>query len=66
MPQIVLNGEKREVRAQSISELLVECNLVNKRVAIELNHNVVPKDQHSSTKISHGDRVEVVQFVGGG
>ena len=36
------------------------------RVAIELNRDIVPRDRWAETRLSEGDRLEVVHFVGGG
>ncbi len=36
------------------------------RVAIELNHNVVPREHWPQTQLSDGDHLEIVHFVGGG
>ena len=36
------------------------------RVAIELNREIVPRGQWAETKLSDGDRLEIVHFVGGG
>jgi thiamine biosynthesis protein ThiS len=36
------------------------------RVAVELNRNIVPREQWEKTPLSDGDRLEIVHFVGGG
>ena len=36
------------------------------RVAVELNRDIVPRDQWAETKLPEGDRLEIVHFVGGG
>jgi thiamine biosynthesis protein ThiS len=36
------------------------------RVAVELNREIVPRDRWSQTMLKDGDRLEIVQFVGGG
>jgi sulfur carrier protein len=36
------------------------------RVAVELNHDIVPRDRWPSTTLKDGDRLEIVHFVGGG
>jgi sulfur carrier protein len=36
------------------------------RVAIELNHDIVPRDRWAETHLNDGDRLEIVHFVGGG
>jgi thiamine biosynthesis protein ThiS len=65
--QIELNGEPREVtESTTIATLLASLGLGDRPVAVELNMVIVPRAQHGEHKLSHGDRLEVVQFVGGG
>ncbi|MEM1036052.1 MAG: sulfur carrier protein ThiS [Pseudomonadota bacterium] len=65
--QIVLNGETREVEAgMTLSVLVVTLGGDPRGIAIERNLEIVPKSQHASTVLEDGDRLEVVQFVGGG
>ena len=65
--QIQVNGEMAHIaEASTISELLVLLDIVDRRVAVELNQDIVPKSQHSSTVLKQGDVVEVVHAIGGG
>ena len=66
MHQIQLNGEPRQVRAATILALVEEMALDPRKVAVERNLEIVPKSLHGSTPVSEGDRIELVQFVGGG
>ncbi|MCA1590350.1 MAG: sulfur carrier protein ThiS [Acidobacteria bacterium] len=67
MIEIYLNGERREVQVETtLAQLLDVCNLPSRRVAVELNKDVVRRDAWESTRLSNQDRVEVVHFVGGG
>jgi sulfur carrier protein len=62
-----VNGESLEVAAgASISKLLIQLGVGTKRVAVELNLEIVPKSTYDSVVLKDGDRVEVVGFVGGG
>ena len=63
---IFCNGEEKKVAAQNIEQLLTELNLGEKKLAVELNQEIIPRDSYSSTKVSEGDSVEIVHFVGGG
>lgn len=64
---IVLNGERREIAANVDLETLVnELELPSKRLAVELNGNVIRRVDWHETAVSDGDRIEVVHFVGGG
>jgi sulfur carrier protein len=65
--QIVLNGQYTQVIDQcSITKILEILELQNRRVAVEVNQEVIPRAQHMSFVLSHGDQVEIIQAVGGG
>lgn len=65
--EIVINGETREVPSPtSIGELLRLLDLKEDRVAIELNREIVRRDRWTETALQPHDRLEIVQFVGGG
>lgn len=64
---IRLNGENERIPAGStVLALIEQKGLATKRVAVELNLNVVPKKDFATTVLAEGDIVEVVSFVGGG
>jgi sulfur carrier protein len=64
---IELNGETYWIAEDSRLLALVEkLNLRPARVAIELNHSVIPKAEWASISLEPGDKVEIVNFVGGG
>ena len=64
--QIVLNGEVRSTEAKTVLELVTELGYVDKRIAIELNGEIVPKSQHETTALHTDDQLEIVVAVGGG
>lgn len=65
--QIQLNGDNLEVQqGTSITALLEQLELGERRVAVELNLEIVPRSQHAETVLQDGDRVEVVHAIGGG
>jgi thiamine biosynthesis protein ThiS len=64
---IHLNGEVHEIaREIDLLELLRQFALPEKRVAVEVNGSVVSRADWLRTFIGHGDKIEVVHFVGGG
>jgi sulfur carrier protein len=63
---IQVNGEPRQVEANTILALVEELGLDVRKVAVERNLEIVPRSLHGQTAIMDGDRIEVVQFVGGG
>lgn len=54
------------VSSQTVETLLQELNLGSKKIAVELNREIVPRDSYQTTKLQPGDRLEIVHFVGGG
>src|SRR5262245_38197907 len=65
--QITLNGEVRHYpRPLSVAELLEQLGHDRRRVAVEVNREVVPAARHAEHRLSGGDAVEIVTLVGGG
>jgi sulfur carrier protein len=65
--QVTINGESQTFKQpMNVVELLERSGLAEKRVAVEINENIVPRSLHASTMIAEGDRVEIIQAIGGG
>ena len=65
--RIILNGAPREFPAPlTFTQLLDELALGGKRLAIERNGEIVPRSLFPDTRVSDGDRIELVVAVGGG
>ncbi len=64
--RIQVNGDTREVTARTILALVGELGLDPRKVAVERNLEIVPRSLHGDTALVEGDRIELVQFVGGG
>lgn len=64
--RIQVNGDTREVAARTILELVEALGLDVRKVAVERNLEIVPRSLHATTALAEGDRIELVQFVGGG
>ncbi|MBN8553758.1 MAG: sulfur carrier protein ThiS [Caulobacterales bacterium] len=63
---ITLNGEAHETSALTVAALVESLALDTAKVAVERNLVLVPRSLHGATCLEAGDRIEVVQFVGGG
>jgi len=64
---LTINGDTREFEdGLTISGLVEALRLNPLKVAVERNLEVVPKSLHGETRLANGDRIEIVQFVGGG
>ena len=64
--RIQVNGDTRDVAARTVLALVEELGFDVRKVAVELNLAIVPKSLHAETPLEEGDRIELVQFVGGG
>ena len=64
---VTINGETRHLGGSvSVSVLLSGMGLDPAKIAVERNHEVVPRSQYEATMVAEGDRLEIVQFIGGG
>ncbi|MBB1060137.1 sulfur carrier protein ThiS [Marilutibacter spongiae] len=64
---IRLNGEARDIPAgTTVSMLLANEGLAERRVAVEVNGEIVPRGRHDGHALAAGDRVEIVHALGGG
>jgi thiamine biosynthesis protein ThiS len=65
--KVFVNGESRELSGTpSLADLITQLELPATRIAVELNREVVRRNDWSGTMLSEDDRVEIVHFVGGG
>ena len=64
---LFLNGEATEAaEGATVAAFLDQLGLPQKGVAVERNREIVPKSAYGATVLGEGDRIEIVQFVGGG
>ena len=61
-----VNGEEKNYSGKSVTELLDICGYDKSRVAVELNGEILPKNQYDSRIIADDYTIEIVSFVGGG
>ncbi len=67
--RVTVNGEEKTFdRELTVMELLEVMNVKFREVglAVAINEEVVPKSEYTKRKIKEGDRIEIVQLVGGG
>jgi len=65
--KLIINGEERSLEnVSSLTSLLQQLGLKADRVAIELNREIAARTSWDSTQLKDGDRLEIVQLVGGG
>jgi sulfur carrier protein len=64
---VQLNAQQREISpGTSLAELIQQLELNPKFLAVEINGELCPRDEHASTVLSEGDQLEIVTLVGGG
>ena len=67
MITIVLNGSDKQVDSNiSVSQLLEELGLTEKRLAVEINQQIIPRSSFTDHTLYEKDNVEIVQAIGGG
>ena len=65
--QITLNGETYELEQPvSVADLLRRLSIDPRRVAVEYNFEILRRPVYGETLVHDGDRLEIVNFVGGG
>jgi len=65
--QVYINGEAQNINGIStVAELVEKFALNIRKVAVEINLAIVPRSLYGETLLSEGDKIEIVQFIGGG
>ena len=65
--KLVVNGKPFEAEGPlTVADLLRALEMHAKPVAVEVNRDIVPRQQHAQHKLGEGDQIEVVSLVGGG
>lgn len=65
--QVIVNGMEQEVPSgTNLSQLLERFKVQPERVAVEVNLNVIHRQQYSQVSLNDGDQIEIIGFVGGG
>lgn len=65
--QLTINGKSHSCEnAPTISELVEQLGLAERRLAVEVNRRIVPRSQHADHRLQDGDALELVQAIGGG
>jgi len=65
--KLIINGEEKEFdNNTTLKEIIVKLQIEDKVMAAAINMEVVKKDEWSKTIPNDGDKIELLQFVGGG
>ncbi|WP_295541278.1 sulfur carrier protein ThiS [uncultured Thiohalocapsa sp.] len=65
--QITINGEATEIADDlDMAALIARLGLTGRRIAVEVNQELVPRSRFEAHRLRDGDRVEIIHAVGGG
>ncbi len=65
--EILVNGSPRNIDGEvTVAALLEQLGCAGRRVAVEVNEDIVPRSVHAERRVRPGDRIEIVQAIGGG
>ncbi len=64
---VIINGEAQILTSGlTIAELISHLGLNQRRIAVELNREILPRERYGDRALAEGDQIEIVHFVGGG
>jgi len=64
--RLIVNGQEKEINTNTIQDLIDELGIGEKIIAAAVNMNVIKKDIWSEFKLNENDKIEFLEFVGGG
>ena len=65
--EILVNGQPRTAGdGLTVAHLVAELGLTGKRLAVEVNRDIVPRGEHATHVLQGGDRIEIIHAIGGG
>lgn len=65
--KIMVNGDAMEIKdSATVEDLMIHLALTKKRLAVEVNQNIIAKSRHSKTLLAANDTIEIIHAIGGG
>lgn len=65
--EVIVNGNQQRINpASSLQDLLESLKVTQGRIAVELNGKIIPKSTFEQQRLNDGDKIEIVQAIGGG
>lgn len=64
--ELTVNGNTLTLNGHSIADLITQLQLTGRRLAVEVNQEIIPKSEHPTFALQQGDKVEIVHAIGGG
>lgn len=66
MTTLTVNGDSLSLEGSTVADLVAQLQLQGRRLAVEVNRDIVPKSEHATFALNDGDVVEIVHAIGGG
>jgi sulfur carrier protein len=66
MKTLTVNGDALEFNGNTLSDLIIQLDLQNRRLAVEVNREIISKSAHAEFMLADGDIIEIVHAIGGG
>ncbi|MBF1803430.1 sulfur carrier protein ThiS [Alloalcanivorax profundimaris] len=66
MTSLTVNGDPMTLDGTTVADLVAQLQLSGRRLAVEVNRDIVPKSEHGQHRLHDGDVVEIVHAIGGG
>ncbi|MCH2557764.1 MAG: sulfur carrier protein ThiS [Alcanivorax sp.] len=66
MTSLTVNGDPMTLEGTTVADLVAQLQLQGRRLAVEVNRDIVPKSEHDQHRLNDGDVVEIVHAIGGG
>lgn len=63
---MIINGEKYDYKDITVEEMIKRLNLDKDKIVVEVNLNIIPKEEFNTTTLREEDKIEIVAFIGGG
>ncbi len=64
---IIVNGDQCQVESTcTVADLVTRLQMMDKRIAVEVNMEIIPRSLFANTRLHAGDRIEIVHAIGGG
>ncbi len=65
--KITVNGDEMEIKdSATVEDLIIHLSLTTKKLAVEVNQNIISKSRHRETQLSANDTIEIIHAIGGG
>ncbi|MCG8392211.1 MAG: sulfur carrier protein ThiS [Pseudomonadales bacterium] len=64
--KLTVNGDTLQLDGTTIADLVSQLELTGRRLAVEVNREIIPKSEHGGYRLHDGDVVEIVHAIGGG